>query len=95
MERNSIKCQHCGGNDFEVIVNRFIPQIITLECKCGSFTPIAFFDKQEKVYGINDKSLQELSDRTYYDVIEPKEAAEVTLNYLKNKEKDKINEKAE
>lgn len=93
MKRDSIKCIHCGGNDFEVSVNYFIPRAITLECRCGYITPIAFFDKQRKAYGINDKATEELYDRTYYEDIEPKEAEAIRLNYFKEKEqKDEDNE---
>ena len=88
MKRPSIKCAHCGGNDFEVSVNTCIPRAITLECKCGYITSIAFFDKQRKAYGVNDKSTEELFERTHYQEIEPKEAEEARLNYYKNKEDD-------
>ena len=86
MKRPSIKCVHCGGNDFEVTVNECIPRAITLECKCGYITPIAFFDRQRKAYAINDKATRELYNRTSYEEIEPKEAAEAVVNYYKNKE---------
>lgn len=86
MKRPSIKCVHCGGNDFEVSVNTCIPRAITLECKCGYITPIAFFDKQRKTYGINDEATKELYERTHYEEIEPKEATEAVVNYYKNKE---------
>lgn len=89
MKRPSIKCIHCGGNDFEVTVNTFIPRAITLECKCGYITPIAFLDKNNNAYGINDEAATELYNRTFYEDIEPKEAAEAVVNYYKNKEEQK------
>lgn len=73
MNRPSIICEHCGGNDFEVSVNYCIPRAIHLECKCGYITPIAFFDKSGRAYGINDKTFHEVYNRTFYEDIEPKE----------------------
>lgn len=81
MQRASIVCKHCGGNDFEVNVNYCIPRAIQLECECGYITPIAFFDKKGKAYGVNSEMLHEVYERTFYEDIEPVEACEKEHQY--------------
>lgn len=87
MNRSSIYCKHCGQSDFEVTVNYCIPRAITLECKCGYLTPIAFFDKNNNTYGINDESTNDLYEESFCRDIEIKEAREANLNYWRKKER--------
>lgn len=72
--RSSIQCTNCGGREFEVDVNYCIPRAISLECKCGYITPIAFFDKRGRAYGINGNLTKELYDESFFADIEPSEA---------------------
>ncbi len=82
MNRVSLKCANCGNQDLEVEVNYFVPRAIELVCNypgCGRVTPIAFFDTNEKVYGINGKETLQIYDDSYRENITPQKAYEALM----------------
>ena len=72
MIRDGLICASCGGKDFRV-VKYHVPRAIKLECRCGSCTPMIFFDKNENAYLINEPVSQELYEETYYGDVDPDE----------------------
>lgn len=76
MERPALTCAKCGGNEFMVEINYFIPRGINLSCKCGYITPIAVFSRSGKAYVINGKRGYGLYEEAYCRDIEDREAFE-------------------
>lgn len=70
-KRDSIKCVHCGGNDFHVSVNYCVPRAIQLECKCGYITPIAFIDRCDNCYGVNGNATNGMYADSFCEDLDP------------------------
>ena len=81
--RNSIKCAHCGHNEFEVTVNYLVPRAVQLECKCGVITPIAFFDQFDSAYGVNGQRTRSMFDMCYYEDLNPTECRSAVIEDIR------------
>jgi len=71
MQRISIKCAHCEGNDFEVMITE-CPRGMDIVCKgCGHMTPLMFYTKEIGsarfcIHGINNRKSAELYQESHY-----------------------------
>lgn len=88
MLRNGIKCAHCGGQDFEVVVSA-VPEGISLECNaCGTTTPIAVCLDYSRVGGVNGPATSKLFDRCYCEDITNKELLDAVVTDAKQQGKE-------
>lgn len=91
MKRPALTCSKCGGNEFTVEVNYCIPRAVSLSCKCGYITPIAFFSKSGRTHAINGLESNKLYHESFCRDIEDIEAAKAVhddVQVVREKEKN-------
>lgn len=78
MQRISLKCAHCEGQNFEVSIWE-CPRGIELLCEgCGHATPIAFYTKEIGstrfcIHEVNNEKTAELYQESHYRAISESE----------------------